>query len=530
MNFVVDSVAIRSRFEKLPVQENKAMSLGPNLVSVNKNICETLGRIAVVDIGSNTVRLVVYDTPTRLPIPIFNEKSECGLVSGLNETGRLNPAGVVEAMRSLQRFRLLSKSMNVEKISLIATAAVREASDGSAFVKRIFDSFGIQVRILSGEEEARLSGYGLLSGRRLIDGLVADIGGGSVDLVEVGKGEFGRSCTLPLGHLRLREQSGGSGLEANRIVSEALIDFPWLACIKGRNLFLAGGGCRALARVFIAQANYPLHVVDGYKIRRGDASRLCNVITGMGVNSRWGLTDISKERLSSLPFVASVVGGLLDFSKAKKAVFSGFGMREGQLLEMLPEAIRDQDPLLAGCAAMAERTGRISMAGREIYDWISPIFPKKRDADSRIRMAACMLSDIGWSEHPDYRAEHTFYRVLRLPFAGLSHADRAFLAFSLFFRYMGDPNNSAVSPINTLLNNDELVRTEVLGCTLCLAYTLIGAAPTLLHMTSLELTKDELILNLKGRSLNERQIFTSEAVDRTLTTLARVLGLKARIA
>ena len=500
------------------------------VVSNVDNLTDTPGRVAVVDIGSNTVRLVVYDAPTRLPIPVFNEKAECGLVRGLNETGRLNPEGVEEAIRSLKRFSLLSESMKVEEIALLATAAVREAADGQAFVERISMTFGLEVRVLSGEEEARLSALGLLSGRRLIDGLLADIGGGSVDLVEVRKGQFGRSGTLPLGHLRLRERSGESGIEAMRIVTEALDELPWLSTVKGRNLFLAGGGCRALARVFIAHANYPLHVVDGYKIRRGDARRICEVIVGMGPNSIWGVSDISKGRLASLPFIASVVNGLLDICRAKKAVFSGFGMREGQLLDMLPTEVRDQDPLLSGCAGMAERTGRFSITGKEIYSWMAPLFPEKRDAESRLRMAACMLSDIGWGEHPDYRAEHTFLRVLRLPFAGLSHHDRVFLAFSLYFRYTGDRDNSIVVPVMGLLQENDLERAETLGNALRLAYTLSGAAPGLLPMTKLELVDQELILNLYGDERKDREIFTSEAVERRLDILARTIGRRGRIA
>ena len=506
------------------------MALGSPMTPIVDNLVNTMGPVAVVDIGSNTVRLVVYDAPTRLPFPVFNEKAECGLVRGLNETGYLNPNGVEEAIRSLQRFSLLSQSMNVEKMTLLATAAVREARDGQAFVERISMTLGLDVRVLSGEEEARLSAFGLLSGRRLIDGLVADIGGGSVDLVEVRRGQFGRSGTLPMGHLRLRERSRENGIEAMRIVTEALHQLPWLSNTQGRNLFLVGGGCRALARVFIAQANYPLHVVDGYKIRRGDARRLCKVIVGMGPRSKWGVSDISKGRLASLPFVASVVNGLLDVCRAKKAVFSGFGMREGQLLEMLPPEVRDQDPLLSGCASMTERTGRFSMTGHEIYTWLAPLFPKKRDAESRLRMAACMLSDIGWSEHPDYRAEHAFLRALRLPFAGLSHHDRVFLAFSLFFRYEGVPDNPTVVPAMALLEENDLERAETLGKALRLAYTLSGAAPSLLPMTNLELANEELILNLSGDEPRDREIFTSVAVEQRLKSLAGAIGRRGRMA
>ncbi len=484
----------------------------------------------MVDIGSNTVRLVIYETLTRIPIPIFNERSDCRLALGLNETGKLNPSGVEEAMHNLRRFSFLSKSMNVEEISILATAAVREASDGEAFVSRIYKSIGVKVRVLSGDEEARLSGYGLLNGRPLIDGLVADIGGGSIDMVELNRGKFGQSYSLPLGHLRLREYSGDNGQEAKRIVSEALINQSWLSNIKGRNLFLVGGGCRALARVFLTQANYPLHVIDGYKTGSDDARQMCALITRMGTHSAWRITDISESRLSSLPFVAAIVSSLLNRCLAKKVVFSGFGMREGQLLKMLPKSVRDQDPLLAGCAAMAKRTGRFSLAGEEIFDWIDPLFPSNRGADRRLRMAACMLSDIGWTEHPDYRAEHSFHRVLRLPFAGLSHHNRAFLAFSLFFRYNGNSENSVVQPIISLLNGDELEGAAILGKALRLAYTLFGAAPSLLPMTQLKITDRELILSFKADGPAERELFTSELVERRLRILAEGLSLEGKLA
>lgn len=498
-------------------------------VAALNDVPDTHGRVAVVDIGSNTVRLVVYDAPNRLPVPIFNEKAECGLARGLDETGHLNPDGVIEAMRSLKRFSLMAKSMNVEKMALVATAAVREAKDGSAFVARISRTFKLDVEVLSGDEEARLSALGLLSGRPNIDGLLADIGGGSVDLVELKKGKFGESGTLPLGHLRLRELSGGDARAASGIVEDALKELPWLKKIKGRDLFLAGGSCRALARLFISQLDYPLHVIDGYNIRRGEARRLCKLIAGMGSESKWRITDISKSRLATVPFAAAVVDGLLDACRAKKAVFSGFGMREGQLLKMLPEKVRNQDPLLAGCAGMAERTGRFAITGEEIFTWMAPLFPSKRDEESRLRMAACMLSDIGWSEHPDYRAEHTFLRALRLPFAGLSHHDRVFLAVSLFVSYKGDPENEVVAPVRSLFEEHDLDRADTLGNALRLAYTLSGAAPGLLPMTRLELSEDHVTLMLSGEAMEEREIFTSAAVEQRLDKLAQTLGRRGRI-
>lgn len=494
------------------------------------------GRVGVVDIGSNTVRIVVYDAPTRLPIPIFNEKAECGLVRGLAESGRLYPDGVTEALRSLKRFNLLSKTMGVERMALVATAAVREAEDGPDFVARVDDIFGVPVRVVTGNEEARLSAIGALSGCPDADGLLADLGGGSCDFMELNEGASGRSDTTPLGHLRLREASGGSKEAARKVVGKHLSKVPWLDAISNRTLYLTGGSCRALARVFIDQLEYPLHVIDGFTLRRGEAKRMSGVLAQAGPDSISQIMGVSASRQRTLPYAAAVVEGLLSICNPKTVVFSGFGMREGQMLEMLPETVRGQDPLLAGCARMAERTGRFVISGEEIYDWMAPLFPKWRDAVSRLRMAACMLSDIGWSEHPDYRAEHAFLRVLRMPFAGLTHHDRVLLALTIFVRYKGNADNPVISPVRSLLADNEIGIAESVGRALRLAHNLSGSAPGLLSTTRFEASKDEIVLMLPdhaGKNVKNddgRDIFISEAVERRLGQLATSLGKSGRIA
>jgi exopolyphosphatase/guanosine-5'-triphosphate,3'-diphosphate pyrophosphatase len=486
------------------------------------------GRVGVIDIGSNTIRLVVYDTPTRLPIPIFNEKANCALVSGLEQSGRLSPEGITKAIRSLTRFVRLSEQMGVERLELVATAAVREASDGLEFVSRVEELLGVVVQVASGAEEARLAALGLLSGVPNADGLLVDLGGGSVDLVELNGGEFGANATMPLGHLRLAEAAKGEAGRALRLVEEEVAGLEWLAGCRGRTLYAVGGICRALARVLIEQVGYPLHVVDGYTMERRDALRLTRLISNMGSGSLFNISGVSKRRVKSLPYCAMVLGVLMEATEPKHLTFSGFGMREGQLIKVLPESLRDQDPLLAGCAGMAERTGRFSIEGQEMFDWMAPLFPPDRDAHSRLRMAACMLSDIGWSEHPDYRAEHAFLRVLRLPFAGLAHVERVFLALAIFVSYNGHPDNAVVPPVRALLDEDELARANVVGLALRLAHTVSGSAPGLLPQTRFERNGDEIVLKLPNDP-RESDVFSSEAVEHRLGTLAKALGGKGRL-
>ncbi len=483
------------------------------------------GRIGVIDIGSNTVRLVVYDVPDRMPIPMFNEKSECRLVEGLSDTGKLSDSGVERAIASLRRFIALSDAMDVDVLDLIATAAVREASDGDAFTQRIQSEFGVDVVILSGAEEAELSAVGLLAGVPDADGVLGDLGGGSLDLVGMLGGSRSHFGTAPLGHVRLREACGGKVAKAPTYIRKHLESNDWLGQYTGRNLYLSGGIMRAMARVFIQQTGYPLHVVDNYMIRPGDALRLTTLLANLSADTLKKIPAQSPSRLKSLPFAATVLKTLIEIIEPETLVFSGFGMREGQMLRRLPAHMRSQDPLIAGAERLAERTGRFLLSGHEIANWISPIFPDAPAADERRMLAACLLSDIGWSEHPDYRAEHAFYRCLRLPFSGLSHADRVFVATSVYVRYNGDPDAPLVNSVRGLLEPEQLAKVDGIGRAIRLAHTLSGSAPGLLRKTHFERKPKSLILHMPG----EGGVFRSETVERRFRSLAKVLGLRGSI-
>lgn len=483
------------------------------------------GKVAVVDIGSNTVRLVVYDAPTRLPIPMFNEKAQCELGRGLAMSGRLNPEGVTLAYDSLSRFINLSKAMGAKQLKMVATAAVRDAEDGPDFVAEVKKRFGLDIQVLRGSEEAKLAAIGLLSGVPDADGLVGDLGGGSLDLVSVNNGEFGDHGTLPLGHLRMAEALELGVEVAEMRIQENLDKLPWIKEAKGRTFYAIGGSWRALARIFIHQMNHPLHVVDNYTMRQLDALRLSNLIAGLSEDSLQGIERLALRRIQTLPPAAMVMEAMIRIIQPKNLVFSGFGMREGQLLELLPEKFSDKDPLLEACKSFSERIGRFALRGKEILRWMDPLFPDESQADRRLRFAACLLSDIGWNEHPDYRAEHAFHRVLRIPFAGLTHPERVLLAEAIFIRYNGDPASKLVSPVRSILNAEQQSWVNIVGLGLRMGHTLSGSAPGLLEKTNLGVEDGKLKLSVPGNS----GMFVSETVERRMRTLAAKLDLEAVI-
>ena len=482
------------------------------------------GRVGVVDIGSNTVRLVVYDVPTRVPIPIFNEKAQCALGAGIGETGLLNPKGVALALKTMHRFTRLASAMGVERLELVATAAVRDARDGAAFADAIEAECGLPVHILSGAEEARLAAVGLLNGIPGADGVLGDLGGGSLDLVSLDLGRVDKFATMPLGHLRVAEESGGDRIRARAILERELAKVPWLAAIGGRSVYAVGGSWRALARIFIDQTHHPLHVVDNFAIGFFDALRLADLMSSLSASTLDRLTSVDTPRLESLPYAAAALAALLQAARPKELVFSAYGMREGQMLELLPPSLRHQDPLISACERRVERSGRFKLHGNEILDWMTPLFPHETETERRLRYAACLLSDIGWNEHPDYRAVHAFHRVLRVPYPGLFHADRAELALAVLVRYGGNEDDRMVEQVRTLLDEARLARARIIGLALRLAHTISGAAAGLLSQTRLKLEKDALQLRVPDDGT-----FRSEAIDRRFSRLARAFGPKGEI-
>jgi exopolyphosphatase/guanosine-5'-triphosphate,3'-diphosphate pyrophosphatase len=483
------------------------------------------GRVGVVDIGSNTVRLVVYDTPTRLPIPVFNEKAQCRLAEGLSRTGRLSSGGAAQALRTIRRFARLAAAMGVEHLELVATAAVRDAADGPAFASAVEAETGLCVHVLSGAEEARLAAVGVLNGAPGADGVLADLGGGSLDLVSLDIGRIGAFATLPLGHLRLAEEASGDRHKARALLDRALKTVAWLDRINGRALYAVGGSWRALARIFIDQTHHPLHVVDNFTIGFFEALRLANLIAGLSRPTLEKLPGVDAPRLDSLPFAAAAFAALVERAGPREVVFSAYGMREGQMLELLPERLRGQDPLLSACEGLAERGGRFAVHGEEILRWTTPLFGGESEAERRLRLATCLLSDIGWSEHPDYRALHAFHRVLRIPYPGLGHSDRVEMALAVLIRYGGAEDDRMVSPVRTLLDDRRLGRAKVIGLALRLAHTLSGGAPDLLPQTRLLVQNRSVILELPENN----ELFLGEAVERRFARLARATGLKGEI-
>jgi exopolyphosphatase/guanosine-5'-triphosphate,3'-diphosphate pyrophosphatase len=479
------------------------------------------GRVAIIDIGSNSIRLVVYERANRSPLPVFNEKVLCGLARELDVNGRLHAPGVEMALANIERFAALARNMKVTRLDLLATAAVRDAADGAAFVRRIEALTGMTTRTISGEEEARLSGLGVMCGILGVDGVMGDLGGGSLELVGLSDNRLGPSTTLPIGPLRLLT----AGRDPKRAVEQAIADVGWLDQYRGRNFYPVGGAWRAFARLHMEKSDYPLHIIHHYAIPADQARDLAHIVAGQSLKSLEKMAGVSRRRLESLPLAALALERLVVALKPKQIVFSAFGLREGFYFSQLPESEKARHPLIAFAEDEGAHWRRFDLPPVEIFDWLTPIFTGESPSDRILRLASCHLSDIGWDDHPDYRAIMAYERVLQLPAPGMDHRERATLALTMAWRYDSSIKDKAVATALAVTDPESQSFARRLGTALRLAYNLSGGAPGLLSQIALR-RSDKLIELVVPTTLRNQ---LGEVTGRRLAAVAAAFDLRHEV-
>jgi exopolyphosphatase/guanosine-5'-triphosphate,3'-diphosphate pyrophosphatase len=486
--------------------------------------------VAVVDIGSNSVRMVVYDGLRRAPSPMFNEKVLCGLGRGVAETGALDDKASERALLALTRFRALIVQMKVEEVFAVATAAVREASNGRDFIKRAEKCLKADIAVLTGKQEATFAAHGVLSATPDADGVVGDLGGGSLELVDVRGGKLRDGVTLPLGPLRIIGEIGSTDTEAARaFIDEQLDKAGLLAGLHGRTLYAVGGAWRNLARLHMAQVHYPLTIVQGYTLDHSTARSLANFVSQLSPDTLKGIESVSKSRAETLPLSALVLERILARSTPAHFTTSVYGVREGVLYKQLNKRVRDTDPLLNACWDFAKRYARSPNHELELCKWTDPLFNRGKMAEApletRLRHAACMLADISWRANPDYRSGRALTIISQASIVGVDHPGRVFLALAVFFRYQGVNTKQAPRELAELISEDELERARVLAGAMRLAYLLTGAMTGLLPKIKLFVEDKKLVLAMP----NKLSGLYGETVQKRFNQLAGVMGLEAEV-
>lgn len=485
--------------------------------------------IAVIDIGSNSVRMVAYEGLTRSPTPIFNEKALAGLGREVQTTGLLAPDAIVTALAALKRFRRLCRTIGVERMWAIATAACRDARNGPEFIAQAEQICGVKIDVLSGKREAELAALGVISGIHRPDGIVGDLGGGSLELTGVSGLRIKNGVTLPLGGLALQDLSAKSMKKAEKIVADALADVPLLAGGARRSFYAVGGTWRALARVHMFQTGYPLHVMHGYVIPAREALEFARLVRRVEPETLSRIEVVTSARRPLLAYAAIVLEALLQIAKPKDVVLSALGVREGLLHTLLPKKEQVQDGLLVAAEELNVLRSRSPRHGHELIEWTDRFMASSGIAETpeekRLRHAGCLLGDIGWRAHPDYRGEQSLNVISHAVLVDVDHPGRAYLALAVFFRHVGLDHDDLAPNMRELTTARMLDRARVLGAAMRVAYIISAAMPGVLPKTPMVVERGKLKLKLQGKFAG----LAGERVFVRLRQMARLIGREALI-
>ncbi len=475
------------------------------------------GLIAIIDIGSNSVRMVVYHALKRVPLPLFNEKYMCALGKGLARTGKLNPEGVKQAEGAIARFLVMANRLQVASLDIIATAAVRDASNGGAFVRSLEKTHGIDIRVISGEHEAELAAKAVLSSFHEPFGISADLGGGSMELANVERTTVGARASCHLGSLRILDATDGKRDRMEELIKTELKSIPWLKESAPPCIYAIGGGFRALAKLHMKKSNYPLNLVHEYHMSRRAVSQMRERLLEMSTTELMALPGISEKRASTVVPTAMVLQQLLSVTGAPEVRFSVSGIREGFFFDLLDARTQKEDALIASANDLAALIGRSGSYGRELDEWMTPLFNTEPIAWRRIRRALCKLSELAWSIDPNFRANWAYQRIVQSSLKGIDHKERLMLALALYYRYQarwkGDKSEIK------LLDERERLWARCVGLSANLAFQLSGGRSGNLYHAKLSFHDSEVALALDEEAAPLR----TEAVEKRLLGLGEAL-------
>ncbi|TIW19086.1 MAG: exopolyphosphatase [Mesorhizobium sp.] len=451
------------------------------MIAVSQGRLQDRRPLSIIDIGSNSIRLVVYEGLARSPSLLFNEKMLAGLGRGIVSTGKLDPEAVTRSMEEFRRFRALSDQAGAEHMYVLATAAAREAINGPDFIHRAEDVLKTEIRVLTGRQEAYYSALGVISGFHPANGIAGDLGGGSLELIDINREAIGDGITLPLGGLRLQDMAKNSLVQAQKIARQELARAKLLKGGQGRVFYAVGGTWRNLARLHMEMTNYPLGIMHHYEISADSAQTFLRQVAKGEVEKVRGIEGVSKNRRSLLPYGAVVLQEIMSAMQPSKIIVSAQGVREGFLYSLLDPEEQKADPLISAAEELALLRSRSVHHAHDLVEWTGKAFKAfgidETEDETRYRHAACLLADIGWRAHPEYRGRQSLNIIAHASFIGVDHPGRAYLALANAYRHDGIFNDGIAPEIKALAPPRLLERARVLAAMMRVVYLLTAAMP-----------------------------------------------------
>lgn len=462
-----------------------------------------MDRVGILDIGSNSVRLVIYELFGAAFTPVYNEKVLAGLGRDLRRTGRLSEDGRTLTLSALKRFKRIAEAQNLSHIIIGATAALRDASDALDFIKHVKEETGFDISPVSGAEEARLTAKGVIAALPTAKGIAADLGGASLELIEIDNGVVMAGQTYPIGPFKMlgNDLSEGAEFDIETIRASVIAElkergFPEH---KDQALYLIGGAWRNLAAVHQALCDYPMHTLQAYKLSPKTAVKHTRWAYGPGRHDILNWPKISSRRAETLPYGALLLDILIEMLSPSEIIISTTGLREGLLYDALPETLQARDALFDGCRDLARGNQQSLHFSEPLFRFLetpSSRFPMcfEIENETRLRRAACYLAGIGKGLHPDYRADLVFEDVLYAPLSGLDHKERAYLSLILYSSYTEGSSTPNQKAIEHLLSDAEQNAARCYGSAIRLAVVASGRSHILLDAFTLKVSDTRLQL------------------------------------
>lgn len=474
-------------------------------------------RRAIIDIGSNTVRLVIYAGPPRTPAVLYNEKITARLGKGVAENGQLAPKASGAALAALGRYAALLDLQGVRDVQTVATAAVRDAGNGAQFLEQVA-ALGLHPRLLSGEEEALAGATGVQAAFPRARGVVGDLGGGSLELTDIVDGQCQHGSSMPLGTLHLAQMRAADPAKFSARVHKLLGAADWSER-AGLPFYLVGGAWRALARYAMHQQDWPLDDPHGFEMTPEGLQTLARSLGQVQGKLKADVPGLSASRLASLPDAAALLAVLTRELQPAKLVFSSWGLREGLLHGKLDPVTQAQDPMTAGIIAFAEGCGTPASLGAMVAGWTAAANPTDGRGGESLRLSATLLALASMRVEPNMRADQAVDWALRKRWVGVDAQGRAMLAAAM----LANAGRSTIPPaLDRLADAASLREAFGWGLAIRLCRRFSGCSPQSLSNSMLRRDGTRLMMTVR----EPLHALYTETVEKDLRGLATWLGLE----
>ena len=473
---------------------------------------------SIIDIGSFSIRLVVYDSLSVAARTLFNEKVICNLGKVVAVNSKIEGKELKFMLDVLDRFVSISKSMNSQTPTFLATSAIRISQNRFQIEKIIRDRFDVNLKVLSEESEGKFAALGILYSHKNVTGIVGDLGGGSLELTCVND-DINFLGSLKLGYAFLENIGKPFSYSVNDHIVKSLKK------IKNhgyRNFYAVGGSFRVIARLYMFLKKINLKVVQDFSISSQNIKNILkkNLVTKNKKINTDLLLNITKSRRNSLPYALNVLEHMIYFFKVKDVYFSSSSIREGYINSLIKEP--NNDAFLFQIQRLADQTITSSMANG-LFKWLQDV-SRTLNINDDILISACWISNIAWDVHPEHRRMYGMERILWYPFYGISRKERIELAFIMYFRHSNGIKDKSVEEFYNQIDDDKKNLCKFIGQCLRLAHHITGGISTKnLKLCILKLKKNSLKLIVK----NKHSIFYGEAIPRGLKNAANAISAES---